>query len=150
VALVAWFSLVLAGREHVLQAVGLELACIHPGDGHPGDGYPGDGYPGDRASTPVSSRAEPGHPGHGQHHAKEASASPPDGDAPGTSAQDADEGDDCPAGCTECACGAAPCAPSPSFVVVQQTWHTDRFGRDPSRAGPSRIATALERPPRRA
>jgi hypothetical protein len=30
VGIVGWLMLVLGGREHALQAVGLHLACVHP------------------------------------------------------------------------------------------------------------------------
>lgn len=129
-AVVAWLTLVLAGREHVLQAVGVELACIHPGE---------------TTSPHASTRAAEGHDGHASH----ASAPDVDDGGPGSTAPDADDGDDCPAGCTECACGAAPCAPAATCELAVRPWHLEDHGLDGSRAGPSRSATGLDRPPRR-
>jgi hypothetical protein len=132
VALVAWLTIVLAGREHVLQAVGLELACIHPGES---------------ASPHASTRSSGRHAGHGEH----AIAGPAVDahDAPAVTAPDVDDGEDCPAGCTECACGAAPCAPAAAFQLDERPWHLQEDRLAGSRAGPSRSATALDRPPQR-
>lgn len=129
---VAWIALVLAGREHTLQSLGLEIACIHPGDPRLGHDDARDGG---------------GSEAHAAHHADAHQADAADDDAP-LASDDLERGDDCPAGCTDCACGAAPCAPAAPFLLAARTWRVHRFDRDPSRAGPSRDATALERPPR--
>lgn len=133
--MVAWLGLVMVGREHVLQAFGIHLACVHPGG------------TGERSEPAV--RTHGGHTQHGD--GGPAAVTPHEhDDVSATSDHDDGDGDDCPPGCTECACGAAPCAPSVPHVIAERLWTFRDFDANPHLAGPSRDATTLERPPRRA
>jgi hypothetical protein len=146
IAMVAWLGLVLVGREHVLQAFGIHLACVHPGG------------TGERSEPAVRT-----HDGHAQHgdgdHAATSAAHDDASDQVGddashdrrdvaTSDHDGGGADDCPPGCTECACGAAPCAPTMPHVIADRLWTFRDFDARPHLAGPTRDATTLERPPR--
>ncbi len=135
IAMVAWLGLVLAGREHVLQAIGIHLACVHPG--------------GTAAESELSVRTHESHAERGDaKYAADAASSTPH-DEPIASSHDDGDGDDCPPGCTECACGAAPCAPSMPHILADRLWSFRDWGATPHLAGHSRDATTLERPPRR-
>lgn len=135
--MVAWLALVMVGREHVLQAFGIHLACVHPG-----------GAP--KQSEPTA-RTHDSHASHGDghHDGQDAARAAADDDGPTASDHDDDDGDDCPPGCTECACGAAPCEPSLPPVMADRLSTFRDWEALPHLAGPSRDATTLDRPPRR-
>lgn len=137
-AIVAWLTLVLTGRDHALQAIGVHLACVHPG-------------------APASTH---GAEDDDEHHAAEAPAADDDDragddgasdDAPDARRADLDPGDECPADCTDCACGAAPFATTVALTFATRRYR-DQVAPAPnrSRAGPTRPTTSLERPPRHA
>jgi len=130
--MVAWIALVLAGREHTLQALGVEIACVHPG------------ARGDVRT--FESKDET----HGKHapHQLQSSEDEQDVGLRATSAY-AGEGEDCPAGCTDCACGAAPFVPPSPLVIGERAWRDLTFERDLAIDGPARRAASLDRPPRR-
>jgi hypothetical protein len=135
-ALVGWLALVLAGREHALAAVGIHLACVHPGS----------------SSSRVHDATAAG-----------VVAAQPDADVAGGATRaasspvrggdeasiDAAEGDDCPPGCTDCACGAAPCVPPAPSEVAARGWALESFAHESAPPGPTRPALTPDRPPRR-
>lgn len=132
-AVLAWLSLMLAGREHALAAFGLELACLHPGD------------------TPRAHHAEPHEEGAASADHDDALRAPPGSSTPDhdATASDGAGDEDCPPGCTDCACGAAPCAPSTPLGVAARGWTAGLFEVSTTRAGPTQDRVALDRPPRR-
>ncbi len=135
VAIVAWIALVVAGREHALQAIGVEIACVHPGSADPVHGADDD-----HAAPPGDEHGRAARPAH----AAERSVDVDVADAP-----DADEGDDCPIGCSGCACGAAPFAMPTVTAIASRTWRDAPFVLGSGSVGPRRTPTELDRPPRR-
>jgi hypothetical protein len=136
VAVIGWIALVVAGREHALQAIGVEIACVHPGTVNPvhptGDDH-------------AALASEPDVP-HAPH---EAHVAAPLSDVDVAEAPDADESDDCPVGCSGCACGAAPFAVPTVMAMAARSWSDALFVPRPGSLAPRRTPTELERPPRR-
>lgn len=132
--MVAWLSLVLAGREHALQALGVHVACIHPGSS-------GQASTRDRSSEPLEA--------HGGRTAADTPPAPAGSHEVSVSTSDAGDGDDCPPNCTDCACGAAPFVPATPLVIAARSFSMHPFASGSPGDGPSRRVATLERPPRR-
>jgi hypothetical protein len=125
--------MVIAGREHALQAFGLAVACVHP---HSGD-----------VGHEVAEEAH--HPEHRETE-RAAVASPllDDGGDVATASPDVDDADECPIGCSSCACGAATFALPAGFTLARRGWLEETFGPGRGRDGPRACTSSLDRPPR--